>query len=251
MKRLSAVVIVAALLASSATSANDNEVDKRKAAEANAQLALAYMRQGDLTTARDKLEKAMDQDPRNPTTQLAAGFLYDRLGDDKQAQEHFEQAVKLSREDPNVVNSYAVFVCRKGDKKKGEAMLLKAAASPLNRAPEVAYANAGRCARADGRPQDAEKYFRQALSYKAEQTEALYEMASLENDLGNYLQARAFLERYSSVAPVSAASLWLAYRIERGLGDNQQATLYADRIKRDFPMSAEMSALVDAERAPK
>lgn len=249
MRQLAAAAALALLLAAAVAPAEDSQVDMRKAAEANAQLALAYMQQGDLKTAREKLEKALDQDPHTAPTQLAAGFLYDRLGDPKKAESHFEEALKLSRDDPNVVNSYAAFLCLKGDRKRGEALLLQAAASPLFRTPEIAYANAGRCARADGRPKDAEKYYRQALTYKADQLDALFEMADLEHELGSDLQARAFLERYAATAPISAASLWLAYRIERGLGDVRQADLYADRIRKDFPMSPEMSALAEAERA--
>ncbi len=74
-------------------------------------------------------------------------------------------------------------------------------------------------------------------------------MAQVEFELGDNLQARAFLERYASNAPVSAASLWLGYKIETALGATAQATLYADRIRKDFPMSSEMTALREAERA--
>ncbi len=240
----------ALLLAMPAMAAPDSQVDKRKAAEANAQLAIAYMSQGDMTTARDKIEKALEQDSHTATTQLAAGFVYDRLGEDKKAQAHFEEALKLSRDDPNVQNSYAAFLCLKGDPTKGEELLLQAANNPLNRAPAVAYANAGRCARSAGRLPEAEKYFRQALSYNGDQPDVLFQMAQIEFELGDNLQARAFLERYASNAPVSAPSLWLGYRIETALGSTAQANLYAERIRKDFPMSSEMSALREAERAP-
>jgi type IV pilus assembly protein PilF len=254
MKRLAAAgALLAALLAASAAAdtSTDSQMDLHKAAEANAQLALAYIRQGDLTTAREKVEKALEQDSHSAMTQLAAGFLYDRLGEDGKAQSHFEEALKLSRDDPNIQNSYAVFLCLKGDRKKGEELLLQAAKSPLYRTPQIAYANAGRCARADGRPRDAEKYFRQALTYSVDQPDVLFQMAEVQFELGDNLQARAFLERYASNAPISAASLWLAYRIERALGDAEQAAMYADRMRKDFPLSAEMSELREAERAPK
>jgi type IV pilus assembly protein PilF len=249
-------VVAAALLAltvssAAAQSVSDNEPDKRKAAQANAQLAIAYLREGDLETARDKLEKALDQDPNIAETQLAAGFVYDRLGEDAKAKAAYQKAVRLSRNSPPVVNSYGSYLCLHGDRKEGEKLLLEAAVSPLNRNPEFAWANAGRCARADGRPRDAEAYYRKALSYKADQLDTLFNMAEIEHELGNNLQARAFLERYASKAPISAASLLLGYRIERGLGDDQQAAMYADRLKREYPMSAETSALIDSERAGK
>jgi type IV pilus assembly protein PilF len=253
MKRLTCntalVALIALVVALPAMAAQDSQMDRRKAAEANAQLAIAYMSQGDMTTARDKIEKALEQDPHTATTQLAAGFVYDRLGEDKKAQEHFEEALKLSRDDPNVQNSYAAFLCLKGDSKQGEELLLLAAKNPLNRAPAVAYANAGRCARSGGRLAEAEKYFRQALGYNPDQPDVLLQMAQVQFELGDNLQARAFLERYASNAPVSAQSLWLGYRIETALGATAQAALYADRIRKDFPMSSEMSDLREAERA--
>ena len=245
------VSLIGLFVALPVMAAQDSQVDRRKAAEANAQLAIAYMSQGDMTTARDKIEKALEQDSHTATTQLAAGFVYDRLGEDKKAQAHFEEALKLSRDDPDVQNSYAAFLCLKGDSKQGEELLLQAAKNPLNRAPAVAYANAGRCARSAGRLPDAEKYFRQALSYNADQPDVLFQMAQVEFELGDNLQARAFLERHASNAPISAASLWLGYRIETALGETGQAALYADRIRKDFPMSGEMTALREAERAPK
>lgn len=249
-RRLVAVALLV-LAASSAVaqSVSDNTPDKRKAAQANAQLAIAYLREGDLATARDKLEKALEQDPNIAETQLAAGFVYDRLGEDAKAKAAYQKAVRLSRNSPPVLNSYGSYLCLNGQRVEGEKVLVEAAESPLNRNPEFAWANAGRCARAEGRLKEAETYFRKSLALKADQLDTLFSMAELEHEMGNDLQARAFLERYASSAPVSAASLWLGYRIERGLGDDAQARLYSDRLKREYPMSAETSALLDAERS--
>ena len=251
-RRLVAVALLGLVAWSAgAQSVSDNAPDARKAAQANAQLAIAYLREGDLATAREKLEKALEQDPDLAETQLAAGFVYDRLGEDAKARAAYQKAVRLSRDSPPVLNSYGSYLCLHGQRVEGEKVLVKAAESPLNRNPEFAWANAGRCARAEGRLKEAETYYRKALAFKADQLDTLFGMAELEHELGNDLQARAFLERYSSIAPISAASLWLGYRIERGLGDDAQAKLYADRLKREYPMSAETSALLDSERAGK
>jgi Tfp pilus assembly protein PilF len=74
-------------------------------------------------------------------------------------------------------------------------------------------------------------------------------MAELYFETGNYLQARAFLDRFQSSAQISAASLWLDYRIERAMGDYEQAKASAARLKRDFAMSEEVGKLLEAERA--
>jgi type IV pilus assembly protein PilF len=220
-----------------------------QAAEVNTELALAYMRENNLKAAREKIDKALQQNARTPSTQMAAGFIYDKLGEQKKAGDHFEQAIKLAgNENPDVVANAAVYFCMNGAPKRGEAYLLQAAASPLNKRADVAYANAGRCAREDKRPKDAEQSFRKALAVNPRQPEALLQMAGLAQDNGNSLQARAFLERYTSISPVTAGTLWLGRNIELGLGDTTQAARYAQQLKEEFPTSQEASLLYDAER---
>jgi type IV pilus assembly protein PilF len=180
---------------------------------------------------------------------MAAGFVYDRLGDDRKAESHFEQAVKIGGKDnPLVLNNAGAFLCRKGDKKQGEEYFLQAAASALYPTPEFAYLNAGQCARADGRPKDAERHFRQALAIKPNLGDALYQLGDLLHTTGNDLQARAFVQRYHEVAPASASSLWLGYSVERKLGDDAAAGEYARRLRGEFAMSTEAGQLFDAER---
>ena len=246
---LLALALLAGMLPIGAANAMTRE-QRKQAAEINAQLAITYLKQGDLASARDKIDRALEQDPKTAETQMVAGFVYDRLGEDRKAQGHFEEAVKLAGKDnPDVLNNAAVFECRKGDKRRGVEFFLRAAESPLYRTPEAAYTNAGHCARANGDAKDAERYFRQALAIKPNASDPLLQMASLQFENGNALQARAFLQRYQDVAPATAGSLWLGYRIERNLGDSVAAEEYARKLRRDFPTSVEADELFQSERA--
>jgi type IV pilus assembly protein PilF len=226
----------------------DSRKSREQAAAVNTELALAYMREGNLAAARDKIDKSLQQNARTAKTQMAAGFIYDRLGEKRKAKSHYEQAVKLGADNPDVLNNAAVYFCRNGDFTRGEELLLRAAQSPLYKTPDVAFTNAGRCARADGRVKEAEAHFRKALSINPKQADALLQMAELAQGNGNGLQARAFLERYSAIAPVSAATLWLGRRIELDLGDGEQAARYAQRLRDEFPTSEEAGRLFDEEQ---
>jgi type IV pilus assembly protein PilF len=246
-----AAVLALALIGAASPAQADRAQDRanrEQAARVNAQLAMTYLRQGDLVSARDKIEKALDQNPRTPETQMAAGFVYDRLGQDRKAAQHFDEAVKLDRDNADVLNNAAVFECRKGDKKKGVEYFLRAAESPLYRTPEVAYSNAGRCARADGKPKDAETYYRKSLAIRADQPETLLEMADLMHETGSNLPARAFLQRHAAAAPATADSLWLGYRVETALGDRAAAEEYARRLRTEFAISPQAGLLDEAGR---
>jgi type IV pilus assembly protein PilF len=248
-RAFAALASVALLWASPPAGAQEKQADREKAAAINAELAITYLKQDNLRAAREKADRALEQNPRSVQAQMAAGFVYDRLGEDKKAGAHFEQAVKLGGKDnPDTLNNAAVFQCRKGDKKRGEELFLQAAASPLYRTPEVALANAGHCASADGRPKDAERYFRQALARRPNMPDPLLALAGIQHEAGNDMQARAFVQRYHEAAPATAQSVWLGYRIERGAGDAAAAEEYARRLRMEFPTSAETAQLFELER---
>lgn len=243
------VMLLAWLVAAQPAAAAQQPVDKVKAAQVNAELAITYMKQGNLKAAREKADRALQQNSRSPEVQMAAGFIYDRLGEDRKAAGHFEQAVKLGGKDnPDVLNNAAVFQCRKGDRKRGVELFLQAAASPLYTTPEVAFTNAGLCAREDGRTEDAERYYRQALAIRPNLPDPLLQLADLQLESGKTLQARAFVQRYHEAAAAGPASLWLGYRIERELGDDAAAEEYARRLRMEFPTSVEAGQLLDVER---
>jgi type IV pilus assembly protein PilF len=228
--------------------AQQTQAEREKAAAINAELAITYLKQDNLRAAREKVDKALEQNPRSAEAQMAAGFIYDRLGEDKKAGAHFEQAVKFGGKDnPDTLNNAAVFQCRKGNRKRGEELFLQAAASPLYRTPEVAYANAGHCARSDGRPQDAERYFRQALALRPNMADPLLALAEIKYEAGNDMLARAFVQRYHEAGPATAQSVWLGYRVERRASDAAAAEQYARRLRMEFPTSAETAALFEQE----
>lgn len=225
----------------------DNK-QREQAADYNMQLGIDYFRQGNLQQAKDKLDKSLEQNPRNAHAHAAAGLLYDRLGDDKNADAHFSRAVSLDAKNPDILNNYAVYLCRRGQVEKGEKYALQAATDPLYKTPEAAYLNAGYCAASANDTKRAANYFRQALAVRPRFPEALIRLADLEFNAGNYMPARAFLERYLQTVPANAEALWLGVRIEKGLGNSNSATEYARRLKNEFPTAGETRELMDSER---
>lgn len=208
------------------------------AATANVQLGVGYLRQGNLAVAQQVLERAYAQNPKDPNVHTALGLLYERLAQPERADDHYGRAVKLAPQDPEVLNNYAVFLCRRGQAPRGEKMFLQAAANPLYRTPEVALTNAGVCARTAGRTAEAEQYLRRALALKPAFADALLPLAEISLAKGSAFSARAFLERLLAAAPPSAEALALGIRIETAAGDAAAVASYRARLEREFPQSA-------------
>lgn len=224
-----------------------SKADPVEAARINTQLGIDYLRQGELERARDKLERAVDQDGSQPLAHTSLAFAYQQLGQFEKADRHYRRAVSLSPRDPDILNNYGVFLCSQGRGDEALKRFEQALENPANRRTEVGLTNAGVCARKQGNNAAAEAYFRRALRANPEFPDALAQMALLAHDRGEYLTARAFVQRYDSVSRMTPDVLWIAVRTERALGDRAAADNYADQLKRQFPRADETYQLLRLE----
>ena len=251
MNRCSYLIVLASLtlMGSGCVTTSDHEAlptSPEEAARYNTQLGVGYLRQGRLKLAKEKLEKALEQDPTQAEVHTAVAFLYEQLGETRKADSHYRTAVRLDPDNPTALNNYGVFLCRHGQPGKAERYFLEALGNALYPTPEAAYTNAGVCARRTEHIDKAEFYFRRALNQNPRFADALWQMADLSFDTENYMAARAFLQRYMSSAPMTAEVLWLGARIERALGDEPAAAEYEERLKREYPDSVQARDLLQA-----
>lgn len=241
--RLILPALALVLLAGCASSAPDSKVSSDDAARFNVQLGMNYMRRGNLQEAREKLERAVEQDSSLPSAHAALGILYERVGDTTRAGDHLLRATRLAPDDPNMLNSYGGFLCRQGEREEGIRRFQMAANNAYYQTPEVALTNAAVCARSIPDLDQAEAYLRRALEVNRTYGEALLQMADLSLEMDEALQARAFAQRYEAVAPATPASLELGRNIELAAGDRRAAQAYALRLQREFPDSNEARRL--------
>ncbi len=240
---LAAILLVLVTAAASAGPNAPSEAPMVTAARLNAQLAVAYLKQNDVAVAREKIEKALQQNPRDASVQISAGLVFERLQDPEKADKHYATALKLEPGNPEIQNNYAVFQCRAGRAEQGQKLFEQAARNPAYATPEVAYANAGVCARTAGDLVSAEAFFRKALRLRSDFPDALLQLADVTYAHGGGLAARGLLERYFRVASPTPDALLLGVRIERALGDNEAATRYQNQLQKEFPDSEQAREL--------
>jgi type IV pilus assembly protein PilF len=242
-----AAFLLSAVAATAAFGQSELLDPAQEAGRTNARLAMEYLKRDQLQVAQEKIDKALAQYPKDVNVQLSAGLVYERLRNNKQAEKHFRQAVKVSPGSPEAQNALGAFFCRNKQQDKGQEMFLKAAANPLYRTPFVAYTNAGVCARSTGKLELAERYLRQALASQVDYPETYAQLAGVLHERANDLQARAFVERYLAVAPATPDMLLLGHAIETSLKDDKAAAAFGDRLKKEFPDSEQARAV---DRAP-
>lgn len=215
-------------------------------AEANLNLGVEYLRRGEYEIALQKLKRAQAADPNYPAIYNALGLLYQQVGESEQAEEYYKKAISLDPADSSTLNNYGLFLCSNNRFEEAQEAFFKAASNPLYEAPEISISNAGTCALNDNRPDDAENYFRQALSKNPKIAPALIQMGQLSYDQGKYLPARGYLQRYLEISKHTPQSLWLGIRIEEELGDRNALSSYVLSLRNNFPDSKEARMLKES-----
>jgi len=237
MRLAIAFLLMLGLAACVSNRAQESQADSP--AVINAKLGLGYLRQGNYDVALSKLKKSLQEDPKLAMAHHYIAEVYQQTGAYDLAGEHFERAIKLDPHDPLLQNNYGVFLCDQKRYKEAEQRFLKVATIQSYKQPDEAYENAGLCALRIPDPVKAEKYFRKALQINPKLPNSLYQMAQLSFDTQQYLEARAFLQRFFSVSDSTPQSLWLGIRIERQQGDAEAADRYKKILLGKYPDSDE------------
>ncbi len=208
------------------------------AAVANLNLGAAYLGQGQLGLALERLDRALEHDPRLAETHTMIATVYDQMGDVDEARRHHLRAIRLEPDNPATANSYGVFLCRRGSWSDAEPQFERAARNPRYRTPEVALTNAGVCARNAGEVEKAEHYLRVALARNPRHLEGLFNMAALAFSNQDAAAARHFLRRHHELAPQDPQAARLCVQVETRLGNKESARRCVAGLGRDVPESA-------------
>ncbi len=247
MKTLGFLVLLAlAGCVSSSTGPARPEADNAYAAEINYQLGARYFNNGKYEIARDRLLYSLDLEPNNAVAHSVLALTYEKLGNIRLATESYEQAANLAPRDYNILNTYAVFLCRHEDYEEALKYFDRAIKNPENDNSEITMTNAGVCLAQKPDLAGAETFFRSALERRSNYGEALIQLCLLKFSQEDYLGARAFLQRYLENNLPAPDVLYLGLQIEEELGDERARTEYANRILREFSQSPEAKRILES-----
>jgi type IV pilus assembly protein PilF len=219
-----------------------------EAAVANMNLGAGYLRQGNTTLAIERLQRALEQNPRLVLAHSTIAVAYDQAGDLEQAETHYQRATQLEPNNGSAANAYAVFLCRQNRWSDAEPYFQRAADDRTYATPEVALTNAGVCARSAGATEQAAANFRAALDRRPTYPDALLNMMELSYEEQNFLQARAFVQRYLASQPATAPVLFICYNVERELDNAAAADNCAAQLRANFRGSTELQELEAQQR---
>lgn len=219
------------------------QADSRKRAEIRLQLAASYYQKGQLSIALEEVRRALQVDPNYGLAHSMLGLFYLELGDRREADASYAQALRLDPNNPEVLNNHGWYLCQTGRERESIDLFQRAAADRLYRTPALALQNAGLCMLRIKDKTAAEAFLRQSFELDAANPVTKYQLAQLY--LANRQLDRAsfyygLLERGPN-AP--AELLWLGIRIARANADLRLERQLGEELRRRFPNSTEAAAL--------
>ncbi len=220
--------------------------DATDRARAHMELGVGYYENGQYQYAIEELNEALKARSNYVPAHNGLALVYMDLKEDKKAEEAFKKALQYEPRNPAARNNFGQFLCSRGRTEEGLGQLLEAVKNPLYETPDLAYQNAGVCARRAGDNQRAEEYFRQAVMRNPRQAQALFNLSDLNYVKKNYSQAKAYADRLIQLTDIPGPELlWLAARTARKLGDAQSVTQYGNQLRKRYPEAPETRALLD------
>ncbi|MDQ1363780.1 MAG: type pilus assembly protein PilF [Pseudomonadota bacterium] len=223
------------------------ESNVRDAAKMNVQLASGYIQRGQLEVAKEKLTKAIEQDPELVPAYTTMAVLMEMINEPTEAENYYLDALDLDSRNPELQNNYGQFLCKQNKIEEAIKYFEKVLANQFYETPEKTYANLGYCLMQGDNPnyKKAEENLRKAIKMNPQMTTALISMGELGIKTRQYLMARAYMQRYHAVGRKTAHSLWLQIQAEKELGDKKYYLELSRELLKTFPDSTEAGLLME------
>jgi type IV pilus assembly protein PilF len=203
-------------------------------------LGLGYLRMGNMSQAKQNLEKAKKFSPEMVQVYTAFAHYYETVGENKLAIASFEEALSLKSDDADTLNNYGVFLCRQDQTEAAEKQFLNAIAVPSYILVAKSYENLSSCFLQKDNFDKAEVYLHKAVMHSPGNSSTLLQMVRLQYAMGEYTQAKSYEQRFEKVTRrFSPQSLALAYKIYFKLGQRRTAKNYGTMLVKMYPQSWE------------
>ena len=217
-----------------------DETDSAKRARLRMELATAYFGNGQMTTALDQVKLALQADPSLVDAYDLRGLIYANLGEEKLAEESFQRALQLNAQDPDTLQNYGYYLCKKKRYTEATSMFDQVLALPQVRDPSRTLLTKGVCQAFAGQLVESEGTLTRAYGVDPSNPAIAVNLAEVLYRRGEYERARFYIRRVNGVPALSSAqTLWLAARIEQRLGNRTGVDELGEQLRRRFPDSPE------------
>ncbi|MBC7731407.1 MAG: type IV pilus biogenesis/stability protein PilW [Bacteriovorax sp.] len=220
-----------------------DESDGSKRARVRMELASGYFERGQMTTALDQVKLAIAADSSFSEAFNLRGLIYANIGDERLAEESFRRALQLNPRDADTMQNFGYFLCQKKRYVEATALFDQALALPQYRNAGRTLLTKGVCLSLSSQWADAEVSLLRAYELEPTNPAVAVNLSEVLYKRGDFERARFYVRRVNAVPAIaSAQTLWLAARIENGIGNRAGVQEFGDQLRRRFPDSREFES---------
>ena len=217
-----------------------DQTDADRLSNTRMELAEAYLGRGQATDALDQVKLALQARPDNPNAYGLRGLIYGTLGDQEKADESFRRALQLAPHNGDLIHNYGWYMCQTRRFADADAEFALAMAEPSYRSIARTLLAQGVCQARGGKMQEAERTLSHAYELDPANPTTAVNLSEVLYRNGQYERARFYIRRVNTKEELaSAQTLWLAARIERKLGREEQVREMGEQLHKRFSQSPE------------
>lgn len=218
--------------------------DPQQALRDYIQLATGYLEQNDLPNTKRHLENAAAIDPNNSELLAVWGLVYSREGEPELADQSFQRALRINPANSQARNNYAAFLFAEERFEDAFDQLQLVVEDTNYTGRAQAFENLGLAGLRLQRLEEAEYAFGRAVQLNANLLRSSVELASLNLQKQDVLQARAYYRNYLTLIQFyniaqTPRGLWVGIQLENALGNEDNVRLYGTQLEASFNTSPE------------
>ncbi|MDG2175744.1 MAG: type IV pilus biogenesis/stability protein PilW [Gammaproteobacteria bacterium] len=207
-------------------------------------LAIGYLDEGDLTSAKRHLQNAAGIDADNSVMFGIWGLINAREGEAVLAETNFRRSLREDSSNSQSRNNYAAFLFSQNRIDDAYEQLEIVVGDTEYDQRSQAFENMGIAALTLSRMDDAESAFRRAMQLNPNQLRSALELAAININNNNFQQARIYWQNYLTLTQFynlahNARSLLIGARLEQAQENAVNVRQYGELLRTNFPDSQE------------
>jgi type IV pilus assembly protein PilF len=229
---------------SAAATAPPPKPDPLRRAKARLDLASAYFAQGQVEVALEEVNLALESDPQLVAAHNLRALIAASQSENTQAEASFQRAMQINPRDADTLQNYGWFSCQMQQYTKAQNLFEQVLQIPQYRDANRTLLTMGMCQSRAGQLVQAEQTLRRAHERDLGNAMVSYQLAEVLFRQGSFDPASLQMRRVHALPDrATAATLWLAIRIERRLGNTTKVAQLSQELRNRFPISPEAQAL--------
>lgn len=212
-----------------------DETDSERRERIRLELASAYFAQGQFPTALDEVKRALQANPSSVPAYNLRGLIYASMNEPGLAEDSLRRALQINSEDGDTLQNYGWILCSQRRYPEAMAQFDAALALPQWRDTAKTLLAKGVCQARAGDLEAAELTLIRSQQVDASNLTAALNLAEVLYRRGDLDKAQFHIRRVNAVTEQqTAASIWLALRIERKRGNTGGVDELGRRLRTRF-----------------